>query len=132
MAFCYSTDGEGFHGRYETRDKAIEEAISHTEERDMFWIGETVAPTPPEQYWSAEDWLELVSQQDDYAGEWAEDWDCSTDKQQQELEDLVRPIMAAWLQRHKLLPTHYGVENMVKHQNLNGEAVCREKEQPQS
>ncbi len=115
MSFSYSFDEERFDGDYATREEALAEAVAEGSDRPCIWVGENVPPTQPEYRWHAEDWLEYVSCQDDYSGEWAEGWDDSTKEQRAELEDQVRQVMADWLDKHKLRPRHYTVTNIVEH-----------------
>jgi hypothetical protein len=75
-------------------------------------VGVNVQPTQPEMLWFADDWLEHVSVQDEFGGEWAEDWDGSTEEQREELEKEVRDVMAKWLDRHDLRPTFFSVDEI--------------------
>ena len=112
--WSYSFDEETFHGsEIESVEGAIAEALSESEHGDgrRFWIGQCESPIQPEDMWNAADWLEHVSVQDDYSGDWAEDWDRSTKEQRKELEAEVRAVLAAWLDRHKLRPTHFKIDN---------------------
>lgn len=76
---------------------------------EPFYIGKLVPPSPPEDRFGAEGWLDDVSCQDDYSGDHAEDWDASTREQREELETEVRRVMAAWLDRHGLRPAFRNV-----------------------
>lgn len=108
--FSISTDEENFTEHHATVEDAIAAAVASG--ADRFWIGEDRSPTSPESYWSAEDWLDHVSQQDDYDGDWADAWDVSSEQQRKELEDEVVPILAAWLDRHGLRPKHFCIDEM--------------------
>lgn len=108
--YTLSRDGERYYGRYATVQEALNEANS-----DRCWIGIATPPPSPETMWHAEDWLEHVSVQDSYCGEWAEDWDESTKSQRDELEDEVRRVMAAWLDRHGLRPKFWTVTDSVEY-----------------
>jgi hypothetical protein len=107
--YAISYADELYSGDYDT----IEEAAHEVEPGRAVWIGEKRAPVQPETLWDVEDWLERVSDDDDYFGEWAEDWDASTRKQVDELEAEVRAVMAAWLDRHNLRPKFFVAENAV-------------------
>lgn len=111
--YSMSRDEERYYGKFDT----IEEALAEAESNDYgtVWIGIVSPPPAPESRWCAEDWLEDVSCQDEYCGEWAEAWDRSTEKQRQELEDEVRQVMAAWLDRHKLRPTFWNINGATKY-----------------
>lgn len=109
--FSVSWDGERYHGDY----GSIEEAMSEgTNSGRAFWIGECEPPTQPEDLWDADEWLEYVSCQDEYCNEWAEDWDQSTKEHRAELEAMVRPVLAAWLDKHDLRPKFYNIVNAKK------------------
>jgi hypothetical protein len=119
MAYSYSTDEENFNGTFDTIEEACEEAaadvLMHGEPGNTgyFWVGEIVPPAQPETYWYAEDWLECVSCDDEYGGEWADGWDESTDAQQKELEEEVRKVLSAWLDRHDLRPKFFNIGKVV-------------------
>jgi hypothetical protein len=123
--FSISTDEENYSsGPFETIEKAIEEAVDgHGYER--FWIGETVAPEQPEALWTAEHWLEYVSETEDYMSEWAEGWDAASKSQREELETEVRQVMAKWLDRHKLRPTFWNIGKTWEYIVEDGVAVLK-------
>lgn len=110
--FSISFDEEYYSGEFETIEHALQEGYSRG---DVFWVGELVPPTQPEDWWDAADWLEHVSCQDEYCCEWSEDWEGSTKEQREELESLVRKVMSDWLDRHDLRPKFFNVENAVKY-----------------
>lgn len=113
MTFSYSFDEQEYNGAFATREEAIAEA--EAEDNGIFWTGENVPATAPEDWWEAEDWLEHVSCQDEYNGDHADGWDHSSKSQRAELESLVRPILAAWLDRHSLRPKFFNVTNIKQH-----------------
>lgn len=113
MKYSYSFNEELFHGQFDTAEEAVAEAINGERQ---FWVGENVPPTAPEDYWYAEDWLEHVACQDDYSGDFAEGFGVASKEELAELEAYVRPILAAWLERHGLRPTHWIIENPVKYE----------------
>ena len=123
MSYCYSTDGEDFCGTFERPIDAINAALKATSDGDVFWIGETRDPIPPEDWWCAADWLDHVSVQDDYDLDCASGWDLSSEKQRQELESLIRPILRDWIDRHGLNPTHYCVDDAARYRNFGGGAI---------
>ena len=114
MSFGYSTNGELFHGQFEFRCGAVAEAVAVGREHgyQKVWVGRSVPPTQPEDWWNAEDWLEHVSCQDEYSGDYADGWDESTREQREELEATVRAVMAGWLDRHKLRPKFFTVDEI--------------------
>ena len=115
--FAYSTDGECYSGDFASREEAIAEAAVHHEH---FWTGQCVAPPQPEDSWDPEDWLEHVSVQDEYSHDYADGWDTSSKEDRDELRQLVRAIMANWLDRHGLRPQFYSILNPVEHQVVDG------------
>lgn len=76
------------------------------------WIGRDRVPIQPEEFFHAEDWLESVSCSDEYNMECADGWDASTQEQREELDEIVRAAMAAWLDRHGLRPRFFVVEKI--------------------
>jgi hypothetical protein len=108
--FSYSTDGESYYGRFDTFEEAKHEAISEGAK----FVGEAIPPPAPEDYFDADDWIEHVSCQDEYSLDCAEDWCRPTKEQLDELNREVRAVMASWLDRHKLRPTFWLIENAVR------------------
>lgn len=109
--WAVSSDGERFgHEDFASREEAIREGVI-AYGGQSFYVGRIERPTQPEEWFEAEDWLELVSGQDEYAGDHAEDWDNSTPEQRAELTEEIRKVMAAWLDRHRLRPTFWNVAN---------------------
>lgn len=127
--FAISTDNENFHSKCPTIEAAIEEAI-HDYDYEHFWVGRVIPPPQPETLWAAEDWLEHVSVQDEYSGEWAEEWDGSTDDQRAELETEVRRVMAAWLDRHQLRPKFFNITDPIEYQVIAGQAQRVDRSEP--
>ena len=124
--YAISSDEERFDGYYATLEEAIgEAAVGYAYTR--FWVGVMRAPVQPEMYWEAYDWLENVSTQEEYGSDWADGWDCSSKEQRKELEDEIRPILAAWLDRHKLRPEFFLVDNVVEYEVIDGKAQLAEK-----
>lgn len=125
--YSYSTDEERYHGQQDSIDDAVQEAFSCYGlcEGDTIHIGANVAPPPPEDAFFANDWLEQVSCQDEYSGEWAEDWCGETKEQREELEAAVRKVMADWLDRHKLRPQFWNTEYIGRYTIEGGKVVKR-------
>lgn len=110
-----STNGENYSGTFDTAEEAIEEGKQYGEwNGGTFWVGQCVAPIQPEDLfdgWSIDNWLENdVYEHDDYAGEWAEGAVNASKDQCEELAAEIRPLIAAWLDRHGLRPTHFNVD----------------------
>ena len=107
-----SSDGERFNADfYGTREEAVEDGRELWPD-EVFFVGKAVDPQPPEDYFDCDDWLDSVSEQEDYGGDWADDWNESTKEQRAELDAEVRAVMAAWLDRHKLRPTFFVVRSI--------------------
>lgn len=124
--YAISSDEERFDGYYETLEEAIGEAtVGYAYTR--FWVGVMRAPIQPELYWEAYNWLEHVSVQDEYGSDWADGWDDSSKEQREELEAEIRPILAAWLDRHKLRPRFFMVDDVVEYEVIDGKAQLAEK-----
>jgi hypothetical protein len=113
--YSYSHNEENYYGSYATREEAIAEASADLDKGDRFWTALNSPPTQPEAFWQAEDWLEHVSCQDEYGCDWSMDWESSTAEQRAELEAEVRPVMAAWLERHGLRPRFWSAEEVQMH-----------------
>ena len=108
-----SRDEESYLGVFDSAEEAITEGRSLYGER-RFWIGQVVPPRPPESFFgedSIESWIDNeVLENDDYAGEWAEGAIPATKEQRQELAEQIRPLIAAWLDKHGLRPTHFNID----------------------
>lgn len=117
----YSISGneENYSGRFDTIEEAIAEAAEGYE-WTTFWIGEHEPPRQPETFWDMDPWIDHVSEQDDYGGEWAEDWFCCSKDQRLELEAEVRKAMAAWLDKHGLRPKFWMVNKATKYVVVDG------------
>lgn len=107
-----STNEELYHGTFDTVQDAIEEGKA--DGNGVFWVGQCMAPAQPETLfdeWDVERWIERsVWEHDDYMGEWAEG---SFDPSREQMEDLatdIRPVIAAWIDRHGLRPTHWNID----------------------
>jgi hypothetical protein len=109
--YSYSTNEENYYGDFSTIREACDEAAASAGVGSHFWVGENVPPPDPENSFSISDWLEQVSCQDEYCGDWAAGWDKSTKEQRIELETAVREMVAAWLDRHDLRPKFFNIEN---------------------
>lgn len=119
-----STDEERYDGQYDTIDEAIAagKANGHSE----FWVGQCVPPTPPELLftnWSVERWIDSdVWSDEEYSGSWAEDSVKPTPEQIEELAEEIRPLIAAWLDRHNLRPQFWNIDPMsVRQVNVESE-----------
>ncbi len=109
--WAISTDGESYQHQFDTIEDAIAEGKHHGR---RFFVGKCVAPEPPENLfdrWSVDRWIDSeVREHEDYSGEWAADAIPATREQQNELAEQIRPVIAAWLDRHKLRPTFWNID----------------------
>lgn len=126
--YSWSVNEEHYHGDFATVEDAIEEAAAEEPDAEAVFVGEKDSPIQPEDWWNADDWLEHVSCQDEYSGEFAEDWDNSTKEQQSELEAEVRKVMATWLDRHNLRPGFWLIRKAKKYLKNEGKWSASDKE----
>ncbi len=107
MSYSYSTNGEQFHGKFDTPEQAAIEGFTKHPEQQAVEIGEAITH-PTEHYVSARSIVDdMKCAADDTAGEAAEDWlDYATEEQLAELEALV----AAWVNEVDP-PTFWGIGN---------------------
>jgi hypothetical protein len=112
--YAVSGDGDLYSGNFDTVELAVADAVS---ERGLssFWVGVKDSPTQPELYWSALDWIDHVSCQDDYNSDFADEWCEATADELNELETSVRAVMTEWLDKHALRPEHFVVRDPVKY-----------------
>lgn len=109
VKYSYSTDEETYRQTFDTIEAACDEAAAEVGVGAFFWVGEIAEPPAAENHFSVDDWIEHVSCQDEFCGEWAEGWDMSTNAQREELEKEVRAVMTAWIERHNLRPTFWNI-----------------------
>lgn len=108
--WAISANGEQYNqGDFDTKEDAIAEGKTFYD-GEPFYVGQCIPPSQPESFWNADDWLDHVSQQEGYSGEWAEGWDCSTNEQREELEIAVRMLLSVWLDKYNLRPTFFNIE----------------------
>lgn len=91
------------HEEFDNKEDAIQYGLEEFA-GDPFYVGRKGDIPKPEEYWNADDWLEYASGQEEFDLEVADGWDNSTAAHHAELEALVRPILAKWLDRHNLRP----------------------------
>ena len=97
---------------FDSEEDAIAEGKAS--EHGSFFIGKCIAPAQPETLFDAdavEDWIErCVWQHEDYSHDWAEGQVLPSKKQKEELAEKIRPIIAEWLDRHRLRPTFFVID----------------------
>ena len=113
--WSFSTDEENYHGEFDTLEAAIAKAREGVEEGATVWVAQQVPPVQPEElftHYSVEEWLERdVLEHEDYLGPWAEGAVPATREQLKELAADIKPIIAAWFDRHNLRPTHFVIDD---------------------
>ena len=129
--YCWSWDEEAYYDSgYASVEDCIAEALAATSdpeenEGNTLYVGKQKSPRQPEDYFSdcdIERFLEKVSEQDEYGGEWTEDWDRSTREQRAELAREIQPLIAAWLDRHNLRPKFFIVDELQVFNIIDGKA----------
>ena len=108
-----STNEEDYVGVFDSEGDAIADGM--TNEEGSFFVGRCVSPTQPEVLFDADavdDWLHnYVFSHEDYQLDWADGRSPDPKKEQlKELAEEIRPVIAAWLDRHKLRPTFFLID----------------------
>lgn len=124
--YAYSADEERYTGPYDSQIEAAATGFIDEEDSDEIYVGEIVPPTPPENLVDASTLIEAVQNNEDYLGEWAEEWPDANKDRVQELTYAVRKVFATWLDEHNLRPTHFTVENVKQFTREEVDAVGRE------
>ena len=100
---------------YDTREEAISAGIGEYM-GDIFWIGEARQPASPELFYHFSSVFDYLVFDEDYSIDAAVDYVEKLDKLKpeitDELEAKIQPIIKEWLEKHKLMPTFYVVENV--------------------
>jgi hypothetical protein len=108
----WSTDGECYHGFYASREDAIKAGATEgaAEPGQRIFVGRFRAPIL-EGAIDASLILDQVTDQDDYCGDWAEDWPGCTQGQVDELTNIIRKAFCEWLGKHDLRPSFGVIDN---------------------
>lgn len=113
-----STNEEDYCDCFDSEEDAIAEGRAN--EEGSFFVGKCIAPAQPEVLFDAcavKNWIQIcVWQHPDYSHDFA-DGQVNPDRQQrEELAEKIRPIIAEWLDRHRLRPTFFLIDpKSVKH-----------------
>ena len=105
-----STNEENYSGLFNTAQEAIDEGSSYG---GIFWVGQVRAPAPPEELFSAyclDTWLRIFEDHEDYTGDWVDAFTNLDFGTQEELAEGIKPVIASWLDRHKLRPKHFCID----------------------
>lgn len=106
LKYCWSTDGELYHGAFAT----VEEAAAKLEGRSGF-VAEAV-PVELDGLVDADSLIDtMICRANDEAGEASEDW-LSWVKREDiaELHDAIMPAVSAWVEKHDPI-SFWGVSN---------------------
>ena len=121
MTYSISTNEEDYHGKFETIKEALEEAVNEYA-YESFWLGKCRPPRQPEKFVNVDGMLDgLGDGHEDWGGDWAE-WDWPSSDQIAELQKEFESVMAAWLDRHKLRPRWFCIDEAVKYVVVDGVA----------
>jgi hypothetical protein len=112
--YCASTDEEIYQeiGAFSSPRLAADQFFNDNDADDEVYIAEKVAPTPPELFFSAGDFVDAVMEDEDYHGDHVE-WSI-TSKQVDGLEVAVREAIAKFLDENKCRPGFFNCPNPVK------------------
>ena len=113
--WCWSDDGERFHGRHPDRDSAIQEAIDemNLEPGDCLYLAEVNPINTNDIVGSifADDLLDRMRDAAmERAGEVAEDWPPHLGTAERQLEEVVHAAIAKWIDENFPI-TFYGIKN---------------------
>ena len=112
----YSFDFETFEEAFDTPEQAKDALMTEAIARELnteckVWIGQYRKPGDPEGYVDADLLLEHSGCQDDYMGDWGDEWPGETKEQNQELTDAIQKVYAEWLDKYDLRPS-WGIIEM--------------------
>lgn len=108
--WAYSRDQEQYHGDFATWWDAVLGGLPRdADDSAGVWVGKCEPPWPPEDHGFADVVIEHIQEQDDYRGEWADDWPGASKEQYAELEALLSAALAGWLDKHGLRPKFFTV-----------------------
>jgi hypothetical protein len=130
VRFVYSLDRENYDGDFETREAAL--AAGRVDADDAgatVWTGEASDPCQPEDCIDGNDLIEAVCNHEDYLLEFAEDWGRCTKGQLDELTAKVREVFRKWLNRHKLRPHWFLVDEATVQEHKGPGARGEEQQQ---
>lgn len=115
--WCYSFNGENFEGDFETKERAIEEAIFYYKDderdEDFIWVGQTKSVSTSV---NVDGILEYLAEEAyDQAGEYAEGYlDNVTVGDQRMLESRMNEVLMSWMNEFKYEPRFFTVINSEK------------------
>lgn len=107
--YCYSFDGEYYHGCYDTEEEAIEEAKKESDAEEV-WVGTC---EEPDLNWNTnEEYIidSMAEQLGDEVGEAAENFEV-TDEEQSVLAKMIDETVKTWIEQEGIKPQCYAVLN---------------------
>lgn len=115
--YGFSLDEERYHGFHDSREEAVIAAFEYDPDAKECFTGEIEVPIP-ENCLSADTLIEDIQCQDEFSGEWAQDWPNNTEDQLKELEENLQKVFGEWLDKHDLRPKFYNISrgSVVSHQ----------------
>lgn len=116
--YTWSHDGEHFEcEEHASREDALEAGWDADPDGDHVWTGVAIPGAEVRPEINANDVIERL-QEEAYGevGEAAEDWlDKASKEQVAELGRDLNAALTAWLDRHKLQPTYFAVQDVEQH-----------------
>jgi len=109
LKYAYSWDDESYTGTFPSKEEAIAEAFGEWPERVNVFVGEVVYPSAPEIFIDADTIIDAIINQEEYSGEYTQDWPIVSKEQKQELTDSLQRIVSEWIAKHNLQPNWYTV-----------------------
>lgn len=106
--YCYSWDGEHYHGEFDTEQEAIEDAKKDKPFAESVYIGTC---TEPELKWHSNEEIIIESMQEcllDDVGEYAECFDVSSEDEIL-LGKMIDEVVATWIEERNIKPNCYAV-----------------------
>lgn len=107
--YGYSFDEEHYHGKFDSRDKAIAEARDSVDFNGTVFTGELVTPSP-EDFITGDVVIEHIACQDEFSGDWAEGWAEDATLYEKELTEMLQKTVAEWVGKYNIRPTFYNIE----------------------
>lgn len=123
--YCYSWDGEKYHGEFDTEKEALEDAKVDSPDVESVYIG--IAESPKLRWCSNEEEIieSIIENLYEDIGEYAEDFEVSR-SHELELAEMIDETVKRWIDKNKIKPSGYVVydSHEVQLTGINGGAKC--------